>query len=149
MLLTLTIVITYFVWAYVHEYSHLLVLKHFKHVKSYTIKVYPHYSPSLGFVFAEVSYDYDGTLTEYELGVVSIAPRVADLLAVILLALGTWDVYLLILLGGGVVDLLRGSYSRHPESDINRYCRAFKWDVRAVTCIQVITALLALFLSSR
>ena len=123
-------ILSYFVWAYIHEYAHLLTAKKLVGVKSYTMRVYPHKHPRLGFVFASVSYEYAReTMTENERAWISFAPRIPDALALIVFPFtADLDIFWIILVGGGLVDTIRGSFIFSPTSDIKRYCEG--WDLK-------------------
>ena len=120
-------ILSYFVWAYIHEYAHLLTAKKLVGVKSYTMKIYPHKHPRLGFVFASVSYEYEKeTITLDQRAWISFAPRIPDAIALIVLPFTyELDIFWIILVGGGLVDTIRGSFIFSPTSDIKRYCDAW------------------------
>ena len=120
-------ILSYFLWAYIHEYAHLLTAKKLVGVKSYTMRIYPHKHSRLGFVFASVSYEYAReTMTENERAWISFAPRIPDALALIVFPLThDLDIFWIILVGGGLVDTIRGSFIFSPTSDIKRYCDAW------------------------
>lgn len=117
-------ILSYFLWAHIHEFAHLLTAKKLVGVKSYTMRIYPHKHPTLGFVFASVSYEYAReTMTEDERAWISFSPRIPNMVALILFPL-TYDLDPLwvIMVGGGLVDTIRGSFIFSPTSDIKRYC---------------------------
>jgi hypothetical protein len=132
-------ILTYFVWAYIHEYSHLLVAKHLIGVKSYTMRIYPHKHPKLGFVFASVSYEYETNLISLDQRAwVSFAPRVPDTIALIIFPFThDLDLFWVILVGGGLVDMIRGSFVFSPTSDIKRYSQAWGLETKHLTIIQL------------
>ncbi len=117
-------IISYFVWAYIHEYAHLLTAKKLVGVKSYTMRIYPHNHPRLGFVFASVSYEYEKeTITLDQRAWISFAPRIPDALALLIFPFTyDLDIFWIILVGGGLIDTIRGSFIFSPTSDIKRYC---------------------------
>lgn len=120
-------ILSYFVWAYIHEYAHLLTAKKLVGVKSYTMRIYPHNHPRLGFVFASVSYEYEKeTITLDQMAWVCFAPRISDAIALIVFPFTyDLDLFWIILVGGGLVDTIRGSFIFSPTSDIKRYCDAW------------------------
>jgi hypothetical protein len=122
-------ILSYFLWAYIHECAHLLTAKKLVGVKSYTMRIYPHNHPRLGFVFASVSYEYEReTITLDQRAWISFAPRIPDAIALIVLPFtADLDLFWIILVGGGLVDTIRGSFIFSPTSDIKRYCDA--WDL--------------------
>ena len=117
-------IMSYFAWAYIHEYAHLLTAKKLVGVKSYTMRIYPHNHPRLGFVFASVSYEYKKeTITLEQRAWISFAPRIPDALALLIFPFTyNLDLFWIILIGGGLVDTIRGSFIFSPTSDIKRYC---------------------------
>jgi hypothetical protein len=116
-------ILSYFLWAYIHEYAHLLTAKKLVGVKSYTMRIYPHTHPRLGLVFASVSYEFEKTMTKAEKTKISFAPRIPDAIALFLFPFTyNLDLFWIILVGGGLVDTIRGSFIFSPTSDIKRYC---------------------------
>ena len=145
MFLLIWMIFSFFMWVYLHEYAHLLMLSRFKEIKGYIIRPYPHKHKELGFVYGSVSYDYEGELTEEELAWVSIAPRFANMMVLpcaLFIDLNTlpW----LALLIGGVVDLLRGSMTGKESADIRRYSEGFDVPLRALVGCQLVYALVCL-----
>lgn len=141
------LIIAYFVWAYIHEYCHLYALKQIRDVKSYNFRLYPHKHEELGFVFASVSYDYNVDLDEKEWAYVSFAPRIADYMSVFTflityMFLGPLPQIFTVILLGGCIDLLRGSYIRNETSDIVRYCEGWDWDEQKTQIFQINLAML-------
>jgi len=120
-------IMSYFAWAYIHEYAHLLIAKKLVGVKSYTMKIYPHKHPRNGFVFASVSYVWaKETITLDQRAWISFAPRIPDALALLIFPFTyNLDLFWIILIGGGLVDTIRGSFIFSPTSDIKRYCDAW------------------------
>lgn len=131
--------LSYFLWAYIHEYAHLLIAKKLVGVKSYTMKIYPHKHPRLGFVFASVSYEYEKeTITLDQRAWISFAPRIIDALALIIFPLThDLDLFWIILVGGGLVDTIRGSFIFSPTSDIKRYCDAWGLSYPHIRTVQL------------
>jgi hypothetical protein len=120
-------ILSYFVWAYIHEYAHLLTAKKLVGVKSYKMRIYPHKHPRLGFVFASVSYEYEKeAITLDQRAWISFAPRILDAIALIVFPFTSeLDLFWIILVAGGLVDTIRGSFIFSPTSDIKRYCDAW------------------------
>ena len=123
-------ILTYFIWSYIHEYAHLLTAKKLVGVKSYTMKIYPHNHPRLGFVFASVNYEYEKeSMSENERAWISFAPRIPDIISLVLFPFTSdLDLFWIILVGGGLVDTIRGSFTFSPTSDIKRYCEG--WNLK-------------------
>lgn len=141
------IIVSYFCWAYIHEYCHLYALKQIRNVKSYKFRLYPHNHDELGFVFASVSYNYDKVLSKKEWAYVSFAPRIANYVAVFSFAFACMfvniipEMYAVFMLCCSV-DLLRGSYSRNKTADIERYCEGWNLNKNRVVAMQVLVAFL-------
>jgi hypothetical protein len=91
------------------------------------MKLYPHKSETLGFVFASVSYVFKKQIISLEERAwISFAPRIPDAIAVIVFPFTyDLDLFWVILVGGGLVDTIRGSFIFSPTSDIKRYCDAW------------------------
>lgn len=125
-MIVLYAIFTYFLWAYLHEYAHLFVAKSITEVKSYTMRLYPHNHPRLGFVWASVSYEIEKTLTPQEQAKVCFAPRILDAIALLLFPFtADLDLFWVVVVGGGLVDTIRGSFVFSPTSDIKRYCEGW------------------------
>ena len=140
-------ILTYVVWAYIHEYTHLLIAKKLVGVNSYTIKLYPHNHSVLGFVFASVSYQLKRNITSTERAKISFAPRIPDLFALILFPFtSNLDLFWIILIGGGLIDTIRGSFVFSPTSDIKKYCEAWELKISHVRTIQLSLVGLSLIL---
>ena len=146
MVYLLFILFTYVSWTYIHELAHLLALKRYKEVKSWSIKPFPHKHPRLGFVFGSVSYDYEGGLTSYQLGVISIAPRIPGALGSLLFCIDTGNLYWDIFFAGALIDTLRGSLPLSETSDICRYSRGFNLPVFDLALAQLSFVCLMLYL---
>ena len=123
-------VLSFFVWAAVHELSHAVVARWKLGARDFQFKLYPHWTVEGRFVFASVHWipERNGL----EVGVL-LAPRVPDLLAVALFPLTApvdflewWQVALGCLAGGGLVDLFVGSLGISPLSDMRLAVREAK-----------------------
>lgn len=137
-------IISYFCWAYIHEYSHLFQLKKYKDLKCYKMRLYPHVNKDLGFVFASVSYDYDGFLTRKEEAYVAVAPRIPSFISCLLFPFShlVEFEFIQIFLMCGVIDMLRSAYNRNDSSDIYRFCKGFKLPIEIIQVITVSVSLL-------
>jgi hypothetical protein len=145
MLYLITALATYFIWTYIHELSHLIVMKRFVQMKSAVIKPYPHRHPTLGFVFGSVSYDYEGHITLKQDAWMSFAPRYADVLGCVLLLCSNnpyWTIFFL----GAWVDLVRGTIPHKETSDIVRYCKGFDVPIFDVMVTQTLFCMATLAL---
>ena len=132
-LLFLCVPLVFLFWSGVHEVSHYLVARFFVGAKDVQFRLYPHRDERLGFVWASVSWTSEGFLSPRQRALVSLAPRVPDVIGCVafslwgLLPLGWWVWLWLLFWGGAVVDMFVGSLGTNPESDLARAARA--WDV--------------------
>ena len=159
MLITILIClpIAWFGWTAVHELSHAFAVSRFRQVVEYRFRLYPHRTDGGRFVFASVQYPYVGVaLDGGEQAAVSLAPRLPNLVALVLAPLGAclpwptvgcaWSV----LLGAALIDLVVGSVGWSVESDLRRAADALEipgWPLRvtgfslaAVACCGIILA---------
>lgn len=138
-------ILSYFLWAYIHEYAHLYTAKKLVGVKSYTMRLYPHNHPTLGFVFASVSYEYErDSMSNNERAWISFAPRIPDAISLLIFPFTSeLDWFWIILVGGGLVDTIRGSFIFSPTSDIKRYCDAWGKDYEDMRTVQLGLVLLS------
>lgn len=148
----LLIVPSFFVWSAVHELSHYVAARCLRKISSASFKLYPHVEEDGHFAFASVSWkyaSYDQTLSPAEDAAVSVAPRVPNLLAVILAPMAclmpepwlaaAWAV----LVGAGLVDLAFGSIGTTSASDLQRFVRGGGhnvWVVRIVGWLLAISS---------
>ena len=142
-------ILSYFAWAYIHEYAHLIMAKRTIGVKSYTMRIYPHQHPTLGFVFASVSYEYEkDTISKHESALISFAPRIPDLLAILIFpATAEANLFWIVMIGGGLIDMIRGSFIFSPTSDIKRYCDGWglRYEDMRATQLSLVAISLCLF----
>jgi len=121
-------ILAFFVWAALHELAHGLAAKLL--LGRGTIvhyKLYPHFTPSGRFVFAEASW---GSLSAKALeplvrAKTMLAPRIPDIIGAILFPFTApldfsvwWSILLAVLAGGALVDLFVGSLGIAPDSDL-------------------------------
>ena len=114
---------TYFLWATIHELSHVIVYHFMCKVHSWSIKPYPHkYRGSIR--FAGYSVWCDSLPDKYVQWKYALAPRVMNVLACLLLLpltviLTGWiQVVCIVLCAGGVLDLIVGSLGIRRYSDL-------------------------------
>ena len=124
----------FFAWAYIHEVAHLYVAKRTVGYEWAEIKPYPHVDPEAGFRWAAFRYLPKRLATPEETFRISLAPRVPDLAATLLLVLGLallplnwWTFVPLAFLGGGWVDFITGSLPRGFNHDLSKAFRAKEW----------------------
>ena len=139
-------VITYPLWMWIHEYSHIRAANKYVGVEWYKMYLYPHKFNGV-FYWARCQYLLKREPSSYELYKIAEAPRIPDFIACILLILASaFHLYpLVILLLGGVIDLFIGSLGIHPESDIQkeaRYGRMNLWYLRTFNMLYITWTLL-------
>lgn len=136
LILIITGIVSFFLWASIHEVTHFLAVKHFRPNATGKFKLYPHRVKSSGrFVFAFASWEYTGkVLTNKENGWIYLAPRIPSLVGIIItilisifLSAGTLSYILLILTGGSAVDMFINSLGINERSDIQIVSRA--WEI--------------------
>lgn len=130
--------LSYLIWSYLHEYAHISMAEYCVGVREYSLKLYPHKHPKLGFVFASASYTLEREPSDYEDALISFAPRYLNALAVLFFPFCSESLFLSVLVGGGLVDLIRGSFIFCATSDIKRYCEGWKWDYLLTMAIQLL-----------
>mgnify|MGYP003965752031 FL=1 len=149
--LLLLLPIVFLAWSVIHELSHYFILKQYVKIKTVKFRFYPHVLKSGQFAFASITWTANRTLNEYQSAKVSMAPRIPDLLSVILFVFwGTMSTTTLMLLwilfwGGGLVDLFVGSIGVNRESDLQRMSRGFKinsWVIRSIGMSTILLSLL-------
>lgn len=130
--------LSYFLWACLHEYAHILAAKYTAGISEHSVRIYPHKHPRLGFVFASASYKPKRAPTDSEYALISFAPRFLNAVAVLIFPFCTQSLFLSIIVGGGLVDLVRGSFIFSPTSDIKRYCEGWGWDYLLTMALQLL-----------
>lgn len=144
-------VASFFLWSYIHELSHVIAAKKTVGLEWYKMKLYPHRGKGGDWNWASVTYMPKREPTPKEQAIISLAPRVPGLIAVLLCPFflllpygwlaGIW----VLLWGGGVVDLLNGSFANSEQSDIRKAARELKmkvWKLRllALTALPTLAA---------
>ena len=124
----------FFLWSAMHELSHYFAVRLMRKITGGIFKIYPHFEGS-SFVFASVTTAYAGDpLSNRENAMQLLAPRVLDLLAVILVPLAglfvaPWlQALWLVVWGAGIVDLAVGSNGISETSDLRRASDALGWN---------------------
>lgn len=120
-------VFTYLAWTLIHEASHIAAASLVGKISDPKIIPYPHFTKKDGkknFYFARASWRWeDGYPTDKKRAFVSLAPRIVNLLACVLLILDLAffsSNLLLIFCLGGLVDLAVGSIGLREKSDLRR-----------------------------
>lgn len=118
-----SVVAAYFLWCYIHEMSHVLMVKKLVGIQWYKIRLLPDFK-SGSIRFASCQYLPVRERTDDEIAAISMAPRIPDLIAAFLLPFGALFLgglllqFWIIFLGAGVVDLIWGSIGYSPSSDL-------------------------------
>lgn len=142
------VVVSFFAWTTIHEVSHLLAAKKLVGVVKYKIKPYPHIHPQAGFRWAGVEYWPEREVTSTESGLISLAPRLPNLLAAALCPLAPFvgslfglfpAVAWLLFWGAGVVDLLNGSIGYSKHSDLQNAAETLNINPWVLRCFSVIS----------
>jgi hypothetical protein len=109
-------------WNLLHEFSHLGMARIFTKFKSWSIIPYPHYSNN-NFYFARSTYSYEEELNPIKKALISLAPRIPNIIAVLFILLSFFIIpinYLMLLYLGGAVDLIVGSLGINEKSDLKK-----------------------------
>lgn len=127
----LSIVLSYWLWVLIHEYSHLLVLRNEPGYFKYDLKLIPKYNHKTQYItFASITPYWKRKLTDEERYKVHIAPAQSDLIGMyftlwLCLIFGlsgvliyTWP--LIIFAGGSFVDLFFALQNDNPHGDFMR-----------------------------
>jgi hypothetical protein len=134
----LAVLISIFLWNVIHELSHVIAAKLFGNVKSWKIKPYPHMHEG-NFRFAGAYWDWeDARPANGLLGLISLAPRVANFIGVqlvlaVLLTTGLPQMLLAIFCGVGMIDLIYGSIGWSDSSDLKKAAERLEispWTIR-------------------
>lgn len=147
-----SVVISFFLWAVIHEASHTLVVRILRRNAIVRLYPYPHRKGDR-FYFARAWWSFEGpALTPSERAMIYAAPRIPDVIgsvgAVVLVQLSSptpWTLSALILVGGSVVDLFVGSIGWHERSDLRRVSQAgvaSAWSMRVLGMLAVILTII-------
>lgn len=126
-LLVLELPVVWFIWTALHELSHIAMAKMFLNITKVDYWLYPHFDRANNFYFARVEYHHDLTkeITNIKDALISLAPRIMNLIAVISFVFFSlfpipWNYIWLIFWGAGLIDLFVGSFGISPYSDLRR-----------------------------
>ena len=127
---SITAIVTYFAWTWIHEMSHVVVLKKTVGLHDYKLFLYPHMYFKR-FYWARVRYMPKCKPSGKQQFLISMAPRAADYVGIIILSIivmctepALWSKLLVIFCFGSVVDLFAGSLGIREKSDIRVAIRA-------------------------
>ena len=118
--------VTYIAWTFIHEFSHALFGKIFLGATDFKYCWLPKKEED-GWTVASVQMSCDiEKMTNTNLGLMSAAPAIINLIAILLFAFlangawGWWSATLNIFLFGGFVDLLSNTFAKKTETDIKK-----------------------------
>lgn len=125
-----TLIISYFFWAFVHEGSHVVAASLTSGIQWFKIMLFPHKYKGT-FRFAGCEYLPKREMTKEEYGFVSFAPRIPDLIAAIALPMagffdfGVYYAMWITFWTCGLVDFFIGSLGISKYSDLRRASACF------------------------
>ena len=119
-----TVLATFFVWALIHEMSHVVAYKYTVGLYSYKVILYPHVYNNR-FYFASMSGRAKRQPSASQQFIISMAPRVPDYIAILAIAFlctftepELWSRLLVVFLAGSIIDLFVGSMGIDKGSDL-------------------------------
>jgi hypothetical protein len=133
MYLAISALCSYFLWAYIHQISHVIAAHFCVGVKTTTI------SSRLGV------YQPKKTPTPKQKAIIALAPRFLNWVALMLLPLSHHNLYCALFLSGGVADLIIHSFYCGPCGDIKIYSEYLNIPYKRVRNIQLGFATLSVF----
>ena len=149
-------ILVYPLWMWIHEISHIRMADKLIGVTDVEMKLYPHmYGGSFWWAF--VFYRLQRAPRKQEQFLISLAPRIPDLIACALAPLAfLFGIYPLgILLAGGIIDLFVGSLGRSPLSDLQKAASTgymSEWELRGpglvLACCFTILCIIAIVIGA-
>lgn len=151
---TLVGIMSFFLWSFIHELSHGMMIKKFVKDVTLKFKIYPHFEEER-FVWASISWKYPNEicLSRAQLGWISFAPRIPDYIGCLLtialsiLLKSPYKLACLMLVGGSILDLIWGSIGLNEKSDLQRYCKFWNFNPQAARILGFIMALFTVIIS--
>lgn len=148
-------VVSYFLWSYIHEMSHITAAKKTVGLRWYSLKIYPHIGFGR-FNWASCIYWCKREPTPKEQAIISLAPRISGAIALLLLpasgllydgsiASGALSIFL----ASGAIDVTIGSIGYGENSDLMQAASAMRvspWKMRLVGLVAVIVSLTSFLL---
>jgi hypothetical protein len=134
-------IVSYFIWSYIHEMSHVLAAKCTVGVTDYEIKIFPNKHPvTREWRWASYQCWFKREPTPDEQAIISLAPRIPNFIAVIAFMFATLMNGWLLLIwaifwGAGLVDLFVGSLGISEHSDLRKAATSLEcspWVLRFV-----------------
>lgn len=135
-----------------HEAMHLLFIRIFRKIENITFKPWPHKHESRwywGRVEATIKGD---PLNKHETFFMKMAPRLWNILALVLLPCLTtfgwpWMLVWAALWIPGIVDLIVGSIGMNPESDIRKASEAYNINANVIRILQIAFVLISIMVT--
>lgn len=143
-------ILSFFLWATIHELSHLLMAKVLVGATLVDLKVWPHtYNGT--FYWASIRYDRKREPTRLEDALIHLAPRIPGAAAAVAfpftaLLPSSWCWFVGVVVGASLFDIGNGSVAWSDGSDGKRAAEALRisaWWIRVVGWVAVITSALA------
>ena len=143
----------FFLWTVIHELAHYFMIKLTKmSVQNIKIKPWPHKLQGR-WVSGSVEYTYiDGVPTRLQRALVSAAPRIPDIIAIIamiILVFATHKpfsitmVYILLLLFGGIIDLVNSLFRKDKREDMVKFYNLLNLNKTQTMAIELSLAFIA------
>lgn len=149
-LLILAVPVLLFVWTCIHELAHLVAAKLIVGADLIEFRPWPH-TGDKGFRWGSVSWFWYREPTAKESAFVSLAPRIPNLVAALLLPVSLllpypWSWIVGGFLGAGLVDFLNGSVGKSEHSDLRKASvrlQVSPWLLRVIGLVAILVSLLA------
>jgi hypothetical protein len=142
-------------WLVIHEMSHIAAARMVGPLKSWAIKPYPNKADDGHWRFASAKWTWEEEPTPTQRGLVSLAPRVPNLAAIMLILAtffltGIAKVLLLIFCAAGVIGLVVGSIGSTKNSDLQKGAEKLEinpWAIRVVGLVISLAGAVAVLFS--
>lgn len=130
---------SFFLWATIHELSHLVAAKLAADATLIEIKVWPHFHND-NFYWASIRYERHREASRAGDAFIHLAPRIPDLIGALALPLACllpspWFWFYTVVVGAALFDLGNGSIGYCEHADLRRAARAMQispWWIRVV-----------------
>lgn len=145
----------FFLWAAIHEFSHLLMVQRLEGLVDWEVHLLPGMTEK-GWRWSYIRWVSTRTATDKQQGWISLAPRIPDLIAAVAFPFAAlipndWLMaFASVLVGGGLVDLANGSVGWSPHSDLQKASRAWgisPWLLRVLGFTAVVASSAAYLLT--
>lgn len=137
----------FFVWAAIHEFSHLLMAKALVGSRLISLKLWPHWFKGT-FYFASIRHDFERSPTAEQEAAIHLAPRIPGVAAAAALPFtaflpSPWIWFVGLAVGAALIDIAVGSIGWSDRSDAKRAAAALRfsvWWVRIIGWLIVLTS---------